>query len=220
MRRTAAAMLKLAARIVTTLLVLALLVAGAVYVASESSFSRHLLLPQDALAVDLSHGDVTRGRHLALAVSECLNCHGSSGGGTLFNHDFEFGRLYAPNLTRGRGGAAATFSDTDWVAAIRYGLAPDGRRLFIMPSRAFAELSDGDLADIVTYLRSIPPVDAALPAPRYGPLARVLVLTHSIHFAADDIGRDAPAHDAVTPGVTVAYGAYLTRAGSCFQCHG
>ena len=45
-----------------------------------------------------------------------------------------FGTLAAPNLTRGAGGLGSTFTDTDWVRAIRHGIHRDGTSLLIMPS--------------------------------------------------------------------------------------
>jgi hypothetical protein len=48
--------------------------------------------------------------------------------------------------------------------AIREGIGHDGRPLLpIMPYDAFQNLSDEDLAAIVVYLRSIPPVRHPLP---------------------------------------------------------
>lgn len=46
-----------------------------------------------------------------------------------------------------------------------------------MPTDAFYYMNDEDLANTIAYLKTIPAVDAVLPAKRVGPLARVLYLS-------------------------------------------
>ena len=43
-----------------------------------------------------------------------------------------------------------------------------------MPSDAFTHFSDADLAAIIAYVKSVPPVDQATAPPRIGPVMRVL----------------------------------------------
>jgi hypothetical protein len=45
-----------------------------------------------------------------------------------------FARLASVNLTRGKGGIGQTFSDSDYVRSIRYGVRPDGKPVIFMPS--------------------------------------------------------------------------------------
>src|SRR5512138_1899929 len=80
-----------------------------------------------------------------------------------------------PNLTSGAGGIGATNTDEDWVLAIRHGVGHDGRGLILMPSRVWYYLSDEDLADLIAYLKSLPPVDNELPNSELGPLGRVML---------------------------------------------
>jgi len=63
------------------------------------------------------------------------------------------GTLSAPNLTRGQGGLGATFSDADWVRAIRHGVHADGTTLLIMPSEAFVYMNEPDVAALVPGFR-------------------------------------------------------------------
>lgn len=48
-----------------------------------------------------------------------------------------FARVAATNLTRGRGGVGAAYTDLDWVRSIRHGVLPDSTGAFIMPSEAY-----------------------------------------------------------------------------------
>ena len=74
----------------------------------------------------------------------------------MFIDDPALGRVIAPNLTRGRGGVGATFSDADFVRAIRHGVDPSGRPLLIMPADDYTHFSDADLGMIIAYVRSLP----------------------------------------------------------------
>lgn len=68
--------------------------------------------------------------------------------------------LPAPNLTAGKGGIGATYTDADWERAIRHGIGGDNRVLAIMPSNYFSHYSDADLAAVIAYLKTFPPVDS------------------------------------------------------------
>ena len=72
--------------------------------------------------------------------------------------------LTAPNLTPDPETGIGTWTDDQLARAIREGIGHDGRTLFpIMPYQRFREMSDEDLASIVVYLRSLPPVRNPLP---------------------------------------------------------
>jgi mono/diheme cytochrome c family protein len=206
-------------RVLIALVAVVIVAVGVVYGLSQQHLSRRVDVPQSTLAADLSSGDARRGAHVAV-ITECTNCHGVNLGGRLFIDDPALGTFYAPNLTRGAGGAASRYSDADWVRALRYGGAPDGRPLAIMPSRNLAELSDGDFIDLIAYVRSVPGVSNTTPPIRVGPVGRTLLATGKISMPADQIRAEKPTPSTVAPGVTVAYGGYLTRVGQCMDCHG
>lgn len=65
--------------------------------------------------------------------------------GRVFLDEPAIGRFVASNLTRGKGGVGASYTDDDWVRAIRHGVGPDGKALLIMPSQEFFNLSDADV---------------------------------------------------------------------------
>ena len=60
---------------------------------------------------------------------------------------------------------AVTWTDDQLARAIREGIKHDGSTIFpLMPYFEFKTLSDEDLASVVVYLRSVPPVRNPLPA--------------------------------------------------------
>jgi mono/diheme cytochrome c family protein len=130
-----------------------------------------------------------------------------------------FGRLAGSNLTGGRGGVGA-YSDADFERALRHGVGPDRRPLIFMPSEAFASLSDQDLAAILGYLRTLPPVDRELPAPKVGPVARALYLGGNLPLLPVRLIEHEASRSTPVPGVTVEYGKYLATIGGCRSCHG
>jgi hypothetical protein len=134
--------------------------------------------------------------------------------------DFAFARLTAPNLTAGKDGIGSSYTDTDWVRSIRYGVRRDGKPLLFMPSEAFTNFSDADLGAIIAYLKTLPPGDMAVaPARTIGPVARIIYLTGNFPLIPAEIIDRTRTRPAVTPGVTTEYGKYLAETGGCTGCH-
>jgi mono/diheme cytochrome c family protein len=214
---------------VRVLRVLALLVVGAalvmslgwaaVYLVSESRFTQKISVPADSVAVPTDIASVQRGQHVASAVAMCIDCHGPNLAGKVLVDDPAVGRFVAPNLTRGRGGAA--LSNDDLIRAIRHGLDPSGRQLLIMPSDQYNRLSDAHLGAIVAYVRSLPAIDTSLPRAEVRPIGRVLFLLGQLPLLASaHIDRAAPRPVPPQPGVSVEYGEYLATVAGCPSCHG
>jgi mono/diheme cytochrome c family protein len=100
-------------------------------------------------------GDVDRGAYLATAAG-CANCHGEhyAGGYAL---ETKFGTFYAPNITPDPAGIGGWTAD-DFVRALRRGKDDEGHGLApAFPFPAYTGMSDGDLADLWAFVRSIPP---------------------------------------------------------------
>ena len=133
-----------------------------VYVKTESRLDRVVAAPPDALSIPAGDAAIARGKHI-FQFRGCEACHGEKLEGKIYLDDPAVGQVIAGNLTRGQGGFGASFSDADWVAAIRYGLRPDGTPLLFMPSTEFYFLSDDDLAAVIAYIKSVPPVDHVQP---------------------------------------------------------
>lgn len=172
----------------------------------------NLTLPSDAESIEY-------GRHRAETL--CQGCHGAdlSGVENWFNAP-PIGRIDSANLTSGEGGLGSDFTTEDYVRAIRHGIDQEGKPIFMVAVPATAQLSDEDLASIIAYLKTIPPVDHVVQERYFTPLSFIM-------FAVGVLG-DMPAevvsHDAhVTAperGVSAEYGEYMVNTNDCRVCHG
>ena len=57
------------------------------------------------------------------------------------------GTIPASNLTSGKGGIAKSYSDADWIRAIRHGVKPDSRVEILMYD--YSTMSDRDLGALI-----------------------------------------------------------------------
>lgn len=169
-------------------------------------------IPTDADAI--AHGE-----HIA-TIWACTKCHGKNLEGKLITTDPIagtvpiLGTIPAPNLTMGKGGIKS-YTDTDWVRAIRHGVKPSGRAEIFMYD--YSTLSDRDLGDLIAYLKQIPPVDSVQPAMDYGPIVPIAPAIGLFTPAAEVIDHSAPRSASPTPGATKEYGSYLALL--CARCH-
>jgi mono/diheme cytochrome c family protein len=100
---------------------------------------------------------VAYGQYLAYT---CTACHGSDlSGGTVRTSDGELET--APNLTP--GGALQTWTEEDFITALRTGRTPDDRQLSIdMPWPYVGQMTDAELQAIWLYLQSLPVLEQSL----------------------------------------------------------
>ena len=170
---------------------------------------------------------LARGQYLATAVSGCMHCHsehdwsqrtvpvlpGMEGAGEILPYAGLPGRIVAPNLTPDAETGAGTWSDDQLARAIREGIGHDGRALFpIMPYQSFRNLSDEDLASIVVYLRSLPPVHHELPKTEI-----IFPVKYLIRSAPQPVQGPVASPD---PSNRLAWDKYVaTTAAGCADCH-
>jgi mono/diheme cytochrome c family protein len=111
---------------------------------------------------------VEYGAYLAGPVAHCIECHSPFGemGPMVDTHTgaggYEFhgpwGVSIASNITSGSDGIGE-YTDAEIVTMIREGVRPDGSPMRPpMPYGHFANITDDDVAAIVLYLRSLPPL--------------------------------------------------------------
>ncbi len=168
---------------------------------------------------------IERGRYLADAAIGCVLCHserderrpgappvaGREYAGVVLE-EAEGYRLVAPNLTPDPETGAGAWSDDMLARAIREGVGHDGRALGgPMWWWSFRQLSDEDLASIVVYLRSLPPVRHALPP-------RILSAAQEAERArqAEPLLEPVPARNLADP---IERGRYLIEVADCMGCH-
>src|SRR6266540_1134983 len=192
---------------------------AATYAISSAHMNRQYART-DSLVIPTDPVSVARGRHVVEAIGKCAACHGDDYSGRPVADDPAFAILYSANLTRGKGGIGASYTDADYVRTIRYGVKPNGRPVLFMPSEAYAAMSDSDLSSAIAYIKTVPPVDGVRPAPRIGPIARTLYLAGGFPLLPiEQITQEQASLRTTPPGVTAVYGKYLATAGGCRSCH-
>lgn len=200
-----------------------LLVAAGVWTYGGQKDSRTIELPVSKaswMPVSASPELVARGEHLSTAIGKCVECHAADMGGTTFVDDPGLGRIAAPNLTTGRGGVLANYTDEELERAIRHGVRKDGTPLLIMPSEEYQHFTDEDLAAVIAYMRSRPPVDREFPEKQLRFVGRALVTGGIVKHAYDLIDHERVAPARYEPSVSAEYGRYLANVGGCTGCHG
>jgi mono/diheme cytochrome c family protein len=162
---------------------------------------------------------VARGKHLVEARYTCTACHGANFGGGVMVDSALLGHLLGPNLTLGAGSRTADYQPRDWDRIVRHGVRKDGHPA-VMPAEDFQYMSDEELSDIVSYIRSLPPVNNTVPASTLGPLGTMLAATGQITFSAGEIASHPPPHLVTPPAeaVSTTFGQHLATV--CMGCHG
>ena len=172
---------------------------------------------QSASATAAATDDIiSRGAYLVEGIMGCGNCHTPLGPNGPVVDAYLSGRMvedseaftaWAPNITP--AGRIHDWSDAEVARAIRGGLRPDGSIIGPpMPFSAYRGLSDDDLAAVVAYLRTVPPVANETPPSVYN-----IPLPPSYGPPVDGVHVPARA-------VTADYGGYLARnVAHCMECH-
>jgi mono/diheme cytochrome c family protein len=212
--------IKWTGRLLAAVLVLALVGAGVVYAASERKLRRTYDTSVDSVRVPTDAASIARGEHLVRNVINCTLCHGDDLGGAVYSNSPAIGTVAGPNLTRGKGGIGADYTDMDYVRAIRRGVRRDGRSLIVMPSEVFTHLSQEDLGAVIAFLKQVPPVDRDVPKSGFGPMGRALLAAGKMNIlVAGKTPRITPPAS-VTVDTTAAYGRYIADISGCHGCHG
>jgi cytochrome c553 len=179
-------------------------------------------IPVEAVNIPTGADAIVRGEHISIIWS-CTKCHGDYLSGTIMTNDPvegdipTFGAIPATNLTSGNGGIAQSYTDADWIRAIRHGAKPDGQ-VEIYMYEYFSNMSDQDLGDLIAYLKQIPPVDSVTPTMRYGPIIPIFPAIGMFTPAAELIDHNTPRPADPKAGATKEYGRYLSSI--CAGCHG
>jgi mono/diheme cytochrome c family protein len=167
-----------------------------------------------------------RGRYLFTAVAGCSGCHsqhdpsqhgapiiaGTEGGGEVMPVAELPGRVVASNITPDPQTGSGNWSDDQLARAIREGIGHDGRTLFpMMPYEHFRKMSDEDLASLVVYIRSMPPLRHDLPKTEI-----IFPVKYLMRSAPEPVTAPVSAPD---PADRVRWGGYLVHLANCDFCH-
>ncbi len=201
---------------------LALLASAVLYSIGMEKLTRsYPNIPAETVNIPTDSDAVARGKHIA-TIWACTRCHGANLSGSLMTNDpidgsFPIlGSIPASNLTSGKGGIAKSYTNADWVRAVRHGVKSGGRVEIFMYD--YSAMSDRDLGDLIAYLKQIPPVDADYQAANYGPILPIVPAIGFFTPVAELIDHNAPRSIDPVPGATKEYGQYLSAL--CAGCHG
>jgi len=178
-------------------------------------------IPPSNIAIPTDEASIAYGKHRVESL--CQGCHGADLSG--INNWFDggpLGTIDSANLTSGEGGfGREATSEEDYVKAIRHGVDPEGKPIFMPAVISTSYLSDEDLGAIIAYVKSVPPVDHVTNGSSFTPLAKILFAMGGIlpplpaEVVSHDVHVTAPAR-----GATVEYGEYLVNTNDCRVCHG
>jgi mono/diheme cytochrome c family protein len=177
------------------------------------------------IKVEITPERIKRGEYLANHVTGCIDCHsqrdwtkyaaplisGSEGkGGQKFGREIGFpGDIYAKNISPASVG---NWSDGELIRTITQGVNKDNKALFpLMPYNGFNKLTQEDLYSIVSYIRSLQPIENKIPATDLDFPLNFIVKTMPLksYNPAPEIDRNDH----------VKYGKYLVTLASCTDCH-
>jgi mono/diheme cytochrome c family protein len=138
---------------------------------------------------------------------------GKEGAGAIQPYAGLPGLIVAPNLTPDPETGAGRWTDDQLARAIREGIGHDGRALFpMMPYTRYREMSDEDLASVVVYLRSLPPVRNQL-----APTEIIFPVKYLIRGVPQPVTSPVPELPATLD--PVKRGAHLVDLAGCADCH-
>ena len=216
-------------KIVLVVLVLLLVVvaAGAYKILGPRAFLGPRARPLTARTFERTPARLARGKYLVDGVVTCRGCHsphdwsqhdapvpeGKEFSGSVMEEASLPGRVVAPNLTPDMETGSGSWPDDALARAIREGVGHDGRALFpMMPYSNFHDyLSDEDLASVIVYLRSLPPVHNPLPKTKI-----IFPLNYIMRNFPEPLTAPVPEQTFSTPEKR---GEYLTHLIGCQDCH-
>jgi cytochrome c553 len=186
--------------------------------AFNRSMSKTYNIPPPNISRSTEAAVIERGKHLAESLGACAtkDCHGHDlAGGELLDIG-PLGIMVAPNITP--AGRAAQYSDPEIARLILHGVKRDGKPVRFMMSQEINWLPDDDIQALISYVRSVPPVQKPDGEMKIGVLGKVLDRLDKIKLDVarridHEHRRNAPA-----PAPTAAYGAFIGQL--CQGCHG
>lgn len=201
-----------------TLLGLLLIFIAVTYIITDRHFNKTYDITAETVTVSTDSSVVAHGKHVA-TIRGCIECHGGNLGGQVFIDDPAIGLLIATNLTSGEGGIGSDYSNEDLVRSIRHGVKKNGKPAIFMPSHEYNPIDKKDLSALVSYIRSVEPVDNPQPETEVGMVARFLYMYGGMHLVpARLIDHSNPIPEPEENRTPLAMGEYL--AVTCTGCHG
>lgn len=163
-------------------LVLLLLIVG---ISVATMLRQHLTYeaPYPAIKASTDPAVIERGKNLVLVTKGCANCHSSvnnpdsvlqkgqepslAGGKEI---ETPFGTFFLPNITPDDKTGIGAMTDAELARMFRYGVKSNGEA--VLPFMQGQNLNDEELTAVISYLRSLKPVENKVPENRFNPIGR------------------------------------------------
>jgi mono/diheme cytochrome c family protein len=186
------------------------------------------VLPDTGKAQDLKFDytpeRIERGHYLATSVCVCMDCHSSrdwtkfSGplstgtlgkGGERFGREYGFpGEYFSKNITPF---GISRYTDGELYRVITTGVTKEGKALFpVMPYIYYGSMDPDDIKCIIAYIRSLPGIESKVPNSESD---------FPMNFIINLIPKKSNPQKIPSKENKIAYGAYLTNAAGCIECH-
>jgi mono/diheme cytochrome c family protein len=181
-------------------------------------------ISSSAVLVPPTHTPNLQNGRTMFLIGGCSSCHATPkqddatrlGGGLAL--PTMFGTFYVPNISSDAKDGLGGWNETQFIAAMRYGVSPSGQHLYpAFPYTSYRLMRTEDLRDLFAYLKTLPAVSGATPdhALKFPFSIRRTVGLWKLLFLDKTQFKPDPAQSAQWN-----RGAYLVNApGHCAECH-
>jgi hypothetical protein len=137
---------------------------------------------------------IERGKNITLVTKGCVHCHSAINNvDSLLRKGEEpsltgakkvetpFGTFFTPNITPDAKTGIGSMTDAEIARVLRYGVKSNGEA--VLPFMQGQDMSDEDMTAVISYLRSLAPVENSVPENEFniiGRFAKAFVLKPSI----------------------------------------
>ncbi len=180
--------------------------------------------PAENITIEYTPERIERGRYLAHSVSVCMDCHstrdwnkfsgplkpGTLGkGGEYFDQKMGLpGVFVSKNITPA---GISRYTDGELYRVITTGVNKEGVAMFpLMPYLYYGKMDPEDIYSIIAYVRTLAPIENAV---------QPSVADFPVNFIINTIPQVAEPTKRPEKTDILAYGAYMTNASGCVECH-
>jgi len=184
----------------------------------KAEMARTYAVSDLSISNEVSTASLALGERIVRVRSGCAHCHGQDLSGKVIIDDPAIGKVFSSNLTPF---ALAGKSDEAIALAIRHGLRPNGTSLVFMPSYEYQNFSKSDIAAIIAYLRSVPPVEKPNTPIEIGAIGKMVYALGKFPVLTPAAMVNHRSGFATKPkeAANMEFGEYLVNS-SCVGCHG
>lgn len=205
-------------RIAFSIALLILLAFAIVYSWSTIILNKTFSVPLTTVQIPQDPESIVEGDRL-VHIEHCGDCHGAQLTGAIFKDvDPKIATLVAPNLTEIIPG----YSNEEIARVLRYGIKKNGQSVYEMPVFMYHQLKEEAVANIIAYLRTLPPLPTPSGVPAKSSFTfsgRLKLIEGKMWPEASRIKPNAPRLFIPHDTTQVSYGKYLVMT-TCTACHG